>query len=606
MYGWIGQLLRVNLTNGKITKEPLDPIDARDYIGTRGLGTRIWIRECDATIDPLSPENKMIMMTGPLTGTLAVSSSRYEVVCKGPLTGTIAASNSGGYFGSELKYAGYDGIIFEGQSEKPVYLWINDDEVELRSAEHLWGKGCHETTELLLAETNPKARVNCIGQAGENLVKFAAIMNDFARAAARTGVGTVMGSKKLKAVAVRGTKGIKIADPKGFKETMDKINSVLRANPSTGCCGGLHVFGSNVTYAFLDDAGVLPVNNFRDTGIDCNADNLTGEAQTNDWLVRAKGCMGCPIRCGRITRATGKFASYAEGPELETIWCFGSDCGIDNMKIPMAAGHLCNDYGLDTITMGSTIAAAMDMYEAEIIDKEITGWDLRFGNEDAVVDLVIKTALREGFGNDLAEGSYRLCEKYGHPELSMTVKKQELSAYDPRGLQSMGLSYATTNRGACHVRAFMPALEIYGLPVQVDRLATEGKAAWVKIYQDNAGAVDASGSCCFVTFGITTKEIAEELTAVTGVQYSEEDFIKAGERIWNMERLFNLKNGFTREDDKLPPRLLKDPIKAGPSKGHVNRLNEMLDEYYTLRGWDENGVPSQSKIEELNISDLEL
>lgn len=606
MYGWMGQLLRVNLTTGTITKEPLDETDAREYIGARGLGTRIWIRECDANIDPLSAENKLIMMTGPLTGTLAVSSSRYEVICKAPLSGTMAASNSGGYFGPELKYAGYDGIIFEGQSKEPVYLWINDDEVELRSAEHLWGKGCYETTAMLLAETNAKARINCIGQAGENLVKYAAIINDLARAAGRTGVGTVMGSKKLKAVAVRGTKGIKIADPKGFQELMGRVNAVLRTNGSTGCCGGLHEFGSNVTYSFLDEAGVLPVNNFRDTGTDCNAENLNGESQTNDWLVRTKGCMGCPIRCGRITRATGKFGSYAEGPELETIWSFGSDCGVDNMKIPMAAGHLCNDLGIDTITMGTTIAAAMDMYEAGILDKETTGWDLRFGNEEAVIDLVQRTACRDGFGNDLAEGSYRMAEKYGHPEFSMSVKKQEMSAYDPRGLQAMGLNYATANRGACHVRAFMPALEIYGLPEQVDRFATTGKAAWVKIFQDNTSAVDASGSCQFITFGITVNEIAEEMTAVTGFQYTTEDFIRAGERIWNMERLFNLKNGFSRKDDNLPPRMLNQPINSGPSEGYVNRLEEMLDDYYSVRGWDENGVPTQAKIEELNLSDLDL
>lgn len=272
----MGKILRVNLTEKKITKEPLNADYAKEYLGCRGLGTRMWVDECDPRVDPLSEENNLIIMTGPLTGTLAVSSSRYQVVCKGPLTGTIAASNSGGYFGPELKYAGYDGIIFEGKSKKPVYLWINDDEVELRDAEHLWGKNTYDTTDILLEETDKKARVNCIGPAGENQVLFAAIMNDYARAAGRTGVGAVMGSKKLKAIVVRGTGAVKIADPDGFNEVMERVNQILRTNPSTGVNGGLNVYGSNVTYSFLDEAGVLPVRNFRDTGTDCNAEALNG------------------------------------------------------------------------------------------------------------------------------------------------------------------------------------------------------------------------------------------------------------------------------------------------------------------------------------------
>lgn len=604
MNGWMGQIIRVNLTDNVITKEPINYEHAKQYIGCRGLGTRMWIDECDPQVDPLGPDNKLIFITGALTGTLAVCSGRYEVVCKGPLTGTIAASNSGGYFGPELKYAGYDGIIVEGKSEKPVYLWINDDEVELRDAGHLWGKDTYDTTDTILEETNKKARVNCIGPAGENQVLIAAIMNDYARAAGRTGVGAVMGSKNLKAIAVRGTGSVKIADPKGFKEVMDNVNNILRENPSTGTDGGLHVYGSNVTYSFLDDAGVLPIRNFRDTGTDIHAEALDGETQTSKWLVRSKGCNACPIRCARITRSEGKFETYGEGPELETIWSFGSNCGHDDMAAVMLAGRLCNLLGIDTISMGATIACAMELYENGYINKDQTDMDVSFGNVDSMIELIKRTAYKQGFGRYLAEGSYRMADKFGHPELSMTVKKQELSAYDPRGLQAMGLNYAVANRGACHVRGFMPALEIYGLPEVVDRFATEGKAAYTIASHDSAAAVDATGTCLFVTFGISVAELAMEMTAVTGVQYSTEDFMKAGERIWNLERLINLKMGFTRADDTLPKRLLTEPVIDGPSKGHVNRLSEMLDDYYNLRKWDENGVPTKMLRDSLDLNEI--
>lgn len=604
MYGWMGQILRINLTKSTIEKEPLNMEFAKEYLGCRGLGTRLWIEECDPNIDALGEKNNLIFITGALTGTLAVSAGRYQVVCKGPLTGTIAASNSGGYFGSELKYAGYDGIIVEGKSEKPVYLWIHDEVVEIRDAAHLWGKDTRETTDLLLTQTHEQARINCIGPAGENEVLIAAIINDYSRAAARTGVGAVMGSKNLKAIAVRGTGGVKIANPSEFDETMKSINETLRSNPSTGVEGGLHTYGSNVTYSFLIEAGVLPVNNFRDTGAECNAQALDGETQTAKWLVKAKGCHGCPIRCGRITKSSGKFASYGEGPELETIWSMGSNCGHSNMAVVMSAGQICNELGIDTISMGATISCAMELQEKGYLPEDDAFNFVRFGTEDCIPDLVKKTAHKQGIGAYLAMGSYRMAEIFGHPEYSMTVKKQELSAYDPRGLQAMGLNYATSNRGACHVRGFMPTLEIYGIPEVVDRFATEGKAQHTIDFHDSTAACDASGTCCFVTFGISAADLAKEMSCVTGINYSTEEFLKAGERIWNLERLINKKAGFTREDDTLPKRLLEESIKEGPSKGHVNRLHEMLDDYYILRGWGADGFPTKNKLEQLNLRNI--
>lgn len=602
MYGWVGQVLRVNLSAGTIKKEALDPTEARNYIGARGLGTRLWMKEVDPQIDPLSDKNNLIFITGPLTGTLGTSGGRYNVVCKAPLTGTMAASNSGGNWGPELKYAGYDAVIFEGRAEQPVYLWINDGEAELRSAAKLWGKTVFETTDQIKEETDEDAKVACIGPAGENLVKFACILNDYTRAAGRSGVGAVMGAKNLKAVAVKGNGGVRVADPDGFMAYITKARQMLREHPVTG--EGLKTYGTNILVNILDQTGGLPVRNFRDSGTFPNANATGGESLTAKYLVRNKGCMGCSIGCGRISEVSaGKFKTFGEGPEYEAAWGYGADCGIDNLEPILKANNLCNELGLDSITMPTTIACAMELFESGYITAKETGCFLNFGNMDAIVDLTYKTAYRQGFGNELAEGSYRLASKYGHPELSMSVKKQELPAYDPRALQGMGLNYATSNRGGCHVRGYMTSPEILGVPEKLDNLATEGKAGWVKLFQDLTAAVDAAGICLFTTFGIGAPELAEQLATATGINYTVEDVLQAGERIWNLERLFNLKSGFTRADDTLPPRLLEEPMKVGPNKGQVARLSVMLPEYYKLRGWDDNGVPTMEKMQELSLED---
>ncbi|MGI6488031.1 MAG: aldehyde ferredoxin oxidoreductase family protein [Syntrophomonadaceae bacterium] len=600
MYGWVGQVLRINLSKETVKKEALDPVEARNYIGARGLGIRLWMKEVDLKVDPLSDKNNLIFITGPLTGTLATNAGRYNVVCKAPLTGAMAASNSGGYWGPELKYAGYDAVIFEGKAKKPVYIWINDDEVEIRSAEHLWGKTVYDTTDVLKDETDEDAKVSCIGPGGENLVKFACIINDYTRAAGRSGVGAVMGAKNLKAVVVKGSGGVKVANPQEFMEAVTKARQMVKDHPVTG--QGLGLYGTNILVNILDQSGGLPVRNFQDSGTFPNADATGGESLTAKYLVRPKGCKGCSISCGRINRvAAGQFATFGEGPEYEAAWGYGADCGIDNLEPILKASNLCNELGIDAITMPTTIACAMELFEKGYITKKQTGCDLSFGNEEAIVDLTYKTAYRQGFGNELAEGSFRLASKYGHPELSMSVKKQEMPAYDPRALQGMGLNYATNNRGGCHVRGYMTAPEILGIPEKLDNLVTEGKAEWTKIFQDLTGAVDSAGICLFLTFAIGAPEVAEQLKAATGVDYTVEEVMKAGERIWNLERMFNMKNGFTRADDTLPPRVLKEPIKYGPCKGSVSKLDVMLPEYYKVRGWSKDGVPTKEKLAELSI-----
>lgn len=602
MYGWIGNMIRVNLSDKTIKLEKLDNDDLKNYIGARGLGTRLYTKEVDPKIDPLSSENKMIFVTGPLTGTLAGSGGRFNVVTKGPLNGTIAASNSGGNFGPELKFAGYDGIIFEGRAEKPVYLWINNDEIELRDAEDLWGKDAHDTTDLIKAATDDEAKVACIGPAGENLVKFACIMNEYNRAAGRSGVGAVMGSKNLKAVAVRGTRGIQIADKEGFMDAIVDTRAKLKAHPVTGA--GLAAYGTNVLVNILNEHGGLPVKNFSEAAVYPNAEKISGEHQAEHNLIRNKGCFGCPIGCGRVSKNKVKFKGIGEGPEYEATWGFGSNLDIDDFEAVCKANFLCNELGMDPITLAGTIACAVEMVEKGFIPREKA--DLNWGDTEMLVEMTRKTAYREGFGDELAEGSYRLAEKYGHPEYSMSAKKQELPAYDPRGQQGIGLEYATSNRGGCHVRGYMTSPEVLGIPEKVDPDAIEGKPGLLKIFQDLTALVDSAGICLFTTFAIGLPEISEELRKATGLNLSDEEFLLAGERIWNLEKIFNLQAGLSKKDDTLPPRLLNEPMKDGPHKGNVVRLDEMLTEYYQLRGWDKNGIPTQAKLNQLGMSDVAI
>lgn len=600
MFGFVGTLIRVNLTEGTVKKEALNLEDARAYLGGRGLGTKIMMDEVDPKVDAFSPDNKLIFMTGPLTGTFASSSGRYEVIAKAPLTGTIGASNSGGHFGPELKYAGYDGIIFEGKSKKPVYLWIDDDHVELRDAAHLWGKNVFDTTDQLMTETSEDARVACIGPAGEKMVLFATVMNDKHRAAGRSGLGAVMGSKHLKAVAVRGTKSIRVADPDAFLEKCTDARKKLKEDPVAGV--GLPTYGTNVLVNILNQSGGLPTRNWRDGAYFEDADQTGGESLTEKFLVRNKGCFGCSIGCGRITRvAEGKFKGFGEGPEYEAAWAYGADCGVKDLAAICRANFICNELGLDPITMGSTIACAMEMSEKGILSEEEVGRKLSFGDAEAIVELTRMTGLREGFGDKLAEGSYRMASGFGHPELSMTVKKQEMPAYDGRCLQGMGLEYATSNRGACHVRGYLTSPEILGYPEKLDPLVTTDKASWLKIFQDLTAVIDSAGICLFTTFGLGLPEISAMLKTALGLDCTDEEMLQKGERIWNLERLFNLEAGFTKADDTLPSRLLNEPLPSGPAKGRVAELDVMLSEYYQVRGWDSEGAPEDGKLKELSI-----
>ncbi len=613
MYGWTGTVLRVNLTTRQISKEPLQEEWARDFIGGRGLGAKYLFEEVNPQVDSFSPENKLIFATGPLTGTNASCGARYMVVTKGPLTNTITTSNSGGHWGPELKAAGYDLIILEGRAATPCYLWIYDDQVEIRDAGHLWGKTVWETEEHLRRELGiPDAIIASIGPAGEKLVRFACIMNDLHRAAGRSGVGAVMGAKNLKAIAVRGTGGVRLADPKAYMEAMWAMKVKLRESPVTS--QGLPIYGTEVLVNVINEHGAFPTRNHQESVFE-KAEDISGETLTETRLVANKACFACTIACGRVTTLPGEAAGKymvtthphnwkiaGEGPEYEAAWAMGAECGVGDLDALIKANWLCNELGIDAISFGATVAAAMELYEKGAVSLAETGMPLTFGSAEALIAMAEKTAYREGFGNELAEGSKRMTAKYGRPELFMGVKGQEFAAYEARAIQGMGLGYATSNRGACHLKAYTVAAEILGLPRQMDPRATEGKAEITKLFQDATSTVDATGLCLFLTFGVGLDEILPQLSAATGVSYTLESLLQIGERIWNLERLWNERAGLTGKDDTLPKRILEEPLPSGPAKGQVNKLGEMLPEYYRLRGWDAEGRITQEKLKELGLA----
>ena len=605
---WAGKLLRVNLTAGTCKTEALNMQWARDYIGQRGLATKYFVEEVDAKVDPLSPANKIIWATGPLTGTMASTGGRYSVITKGALTGAIACSNSGGYWGAELRMAGWDMIIFEGKSKKPVYLVIEDDKAQLLDAAFIWGKSVWETEPAIKAKhQEPQMRVSSIGLAGETGCLYAGVINDLHRAAGRSGVGTVMGSKNLKAIAVRGTKGVgNIRDFKAFMQATTAAKKVLHDNAVTG--QGLPTYGTQVLMNVINTMGALPTRNHRDVQFE-GANDISAEAmhepRKSDGkknLVTNQACFGCTIACGRISKMDEKHFSIVNKPqyfgasgglEYEAAWALGAANGVNDLEALTYANYICNEQGMDPISFGATIGAVMELYDMGVLTKEQLGIDAKFGSAEALVHFVEITVKGEGFGKEIAQGSKRLAAKYGYPDLSMSVKGQEFPAYDSRGIQGMGLAYATSNRGACHLRGYTVASEVLGIPVKTDPLVTEGKADLVKAFQDATAVFDSAGVCVFTTFAWTLADLQPQLAAACTEEFTLEELGKIGERVWNMEREFNNRAGFTNKDDNLPKRLMTEAAKTGPAKGLVSGLDKMLPEYYKVRGWDAEGRPTK-------------
>jgi aldehyde:ferredoxin oxidoreductase len=613
MFGFMGKILRVNLTTGEIREEPVPEKEAKMFLGGSGLATRYLFDETKPGLDPLGPENKLIYMTGPLTGTMSPSSGRFSAVAKSPLTGFWGSANSGGRWGLDLKRSGFDGIILEGAANEPVVLSIDDGKAEITSAEALWGKGVRETTTALKARFGQTFNVACIGIAGENLVRYAAIMNDVHRALGRCGLGAVMGAKRLKAIAVRGSQKITVADKAAFDEAARKASDFVNESLLKMT---LEVYGTDMVLDLVNIKGGLPTRNWQ-SGSCTYTDLINGPAINEKILVGRKACFACPIACGRISEVkSGKYACKGEGPEYESIGAFGPMCDVADLEAITHAHLLCNEYGLDTVSTGSTIAFAMECVEKSILtEKETDGLAVRFGDADAMIDLVHRIARREGIGDLLAEGTRRVAEKLGRGSdaFAMQVKGLELPAYDCRATKITGLGFATANRGGDHITAYVQGPTFLDIPFLIvgestieDSLVENPKEAKVvKDLEDALTVFDAVGACKFMGMALMAEDVVPVIAHATGWDFEESDFRKAGERIFNLARAFNVREGCTRADDTLPRRLLDEPLPDGPAKGLVVNLKPMLDAYYDFRGWDKDtGKPTASKLEELGLGDI--
>ncbi len=592
MEGWAGKILELNLTDGSVADTPLDMEMARLFLGGRGLGARLLWDLVGPEVAPLSPENVLIFATGPLTASGAQTSNRFSVSTKSPLTGTILDANSGGWWGMQFKRTGYDVLIVRGKAARPTWIEITPAGITFHEADDLWGQSVFATTEAL-GQNNNRRNVLCIGPAGENLGLMAAIMNDGTRSLARGGPGAVMGSKNLKAIVVEGQEKNQPKDKDQFKFVLYETNKMIKQSPLTS--KALPEFGTAAVMNVVNEIGALPTRNFQQSQFE-GADNISGERMTETILVRKQACWACPIACTRVTKTS---RAEGEGPEYESTWALGAQCGIDDLELIAEANYLCNDMGLDTISTGNTIGCAMELAQRGLIKT-----DLAFGRADLLADTIRDIAYRRGLGDDMAEGSYRFAEKYGAAEFSMTAKKLELPAYDPRGMQGQGLLYATSNRGGCHMRGNMLGPEVLALPRLVDRLATQGKAGIVARHQDTAAVVDSLVVCKFTNMAVAEEYFARQLTAITGITFTAADLSRIGERIYVLERLYNLREGFTRADDTLPDRLLNEPVTDGPSAGFTVNLEPMLAEYYAFRGWDQDGVPTAETLKLFELDSL--
>jgi len=616
-FGFIGKILRVDLSSGKITEEELREDTTKKYIGGVGIATRYLYDEAPRGADPLGAENLLIFMTGPLAGTASASASRYSAVANSPLTGIWGHANSGGSFGPALKRSGYDGIIFQGISPTPVYLKIADGKAELRGAEHLWGKTVTETEGLIKEESDTSFTIASIGPGGENLIRYASIMNNTHRAAGRCGLGTVMGSKRLKAVACTGKTPILLANEGVFRERARKQVELLNESMLKV---GFEAFGTNMVSDMVNARGGYPTRNWQ-TGVFEGIEELNGQALTDKVLVSRVHCFACPISCGRGSEIKeGPFKGHkGEGPEYETVNTLGAMCNVSDMNMVTMANYLCNEYGLDTISTGATIAFAMECYEKGIVTKERTGGlAIEFGDGNLVIELVKKIAKREGIGDLLAEGTKRISEELGQASehFAMHVKGLELPAYDPRAAKICGLGYVTANRGGDHITGYIEGPTFIDTPFLLvddskieDVFVANPKEAKVLVDMENALTMfDAIGGCKFMGILLKAEDFIDLITNATGWNLSVDDFRKSGERIYNLMRAFCIREGVSRETDTLPKRLMEDPLPEGPAEGMVidrDTLEMMKDAYYEFRGWDKHtGKPTSEKLRELELDDL--
>ena len=612
-------LLRLDLKTWKAKEEKLPESLIRKVLGGRGLGAYLALKEIPPLIDPFSPENRVYILTGPLTGTGAFETGRYHVVGKSPLTGILGDSNSGGQFGPWLRFAGYDGIVVEGASDEPVWVSIVNGEVEFYPAKHLWGKGVIYTERIIREEMKTPSEhvgsVLSIGPAGENLSRIAAVMNDKYRAAGRTGLAAVLGAKKLKAIFAKGDRKPPIADREKFNEEAKKLLKKITEHPISD---SLNKYGTSVLVNIINAHGAFPTKNWT-RGTFEKAYEISGEYLAENYLVTVKGCWGCTIRCSRVSKVdSGPYRTpVSEGPEYESIWAMGANTMIGDMKALIKLNYLANDLGFDTISLGNTVATLMELYEkaqkgelpkekAELLMELLQDIEPTWGNADAFAQLIWRMAYRHGIGDYAAEGAARLAEAFGSPDSAIHVRGLELPAYDPRGINSMALSYATSNRGGCHLRAYSVAFDVLGIPKKMDPLKVDKeKVEYVKYQQDYFAVIDSLVVCKFNTFSTDIDDYLGVLKAVTGWEdLTKEELLEIGERIYNLERLFAVREGKGYKD-YLPKRLLEEPLPDGPAKGRTAKeaLETYLPYYYEIRGW-EDGKPKPETLKRLGLEEF--
>jgi len=596
--------LRIDLFRKEIQEESIPLSLIEKFLGGRGLGAKILFDELAPHSDPLGTDNKLLFLTGPLIGTGAPWCVKYTVVTKSPLSGTVLMSLAGGFFGPNLRFAGYDGLIIEGRSEEPVYLWIDNGRVEFRSASHLWGMNTDECQNTIRKELDQRQiEMACIGPSGEKSVRLACIISGW-RAAGRGGAGAVMGAKNLKAIAVKGTRKVPVSDP----ETFNQIQKSIRIKvPKVDRLKVFGKYGTPKNLVLVNERGLFPTRNFQQ-GMFEGIDKVNATEQQKR-VLRSVTCHKCPVACGNLTCAAEEpyQGITTEGPEYETFWAFGALCGNTSIDAIIAADRLCDQLGLDTISTGSAIAFAMECAEKGLLKSaQLDGVDLTFGNHSAILEMIHKIGYRQGIGAVLADGVRLAAEKIGQnaERFAMHVKGLELAAYDPRGAKGMGIEYATSPRGGCHERGLI-SRETFGASPPIDPLTIVGKGGMVKDAQDETAVLDSLGVCVFPPHndGMQMSDMAELFSCVIGKSKGVAELMEAGERIWNLERLFNIREGFARKDDTLPPRLLNEPMPLGPAAGQVVELDRLLDDYYRTRHWDENGFPTRRLLKQLELTE---
>jgi aldehyde:ferredoxin oxidoreductase len=603
--GYGGYVLNLDFNTGAAEIVDLPQDLKENYLGGKGFGARILYDELPAQCDPLSPDNILVLATGAFTGTLVPTGCRAVITTKSPLTGAWLDSNCGGTFGAEMKMAGFDLIKIKSRAEKPVYLYINNHRVTVEDAGEIWGLDTFSTHNWLKKKHGEKCKVACIGPAGEKLVPIAGVQAE-GRSFGRGGAGAVFGSKNLKAIVVTGDQSIEIADYAEFlRENKEAYNEVAISS-DTG--GSRPKYGTSAIYSFIKEAGVLPIKNFQG-GSYPGMEKVDEHALLEELYEKNRACFACPIGCSKYSRVKkGPYeGKFVEGPEYEDVWGFGAQCGNSELGSIAYAEYLCDYYGIDAVTVGNAIGFLMECFEKGIVTKDEIGFQVSFGDHQAIIRLVHLIGKKEGIGRIIGQGVRKAAAQFGggSERFAMHVKGLELPAYDPRGAYGMGLAFATSDRGGCHLRAWPVGEEVLNTSGRIDPYAIEFKAELVKADQDWLAVIDSLGLCMFSTFALGPNQVTDLLYALTGEKAfsSTRKLMKIGERIYNLTRLFNIREGLTRQDDSLPPRLLEEPLNEGPAKGNVVPLQEMLNEYYLVRNWDEEGKPEPAKLKQLGLEE---